>query len=204
MNKQKAWKITAYALAGTVLAGALVFYNFIEKADVGAQVNEICPLFTVDAVYKSVDAPNGKQFAIDETRTFVMEECLGKVVVLNFWAPWCNPCCEEIPHFNELQERYENDVEVVVINDGGESPQELLLNNLNNPSDIHYEANYSQWLEYSFTFVCPQAGTSVKSLFDGGDGLPVTVIVDRTGTIKQIYRVPLDYATLETEVLKYI
>ena len=30
----------------------------------------------------------------------------GKVLVLNFWAPWCPPCREEIPDFIRLQQRH--------------------------------------------------------------------------------------------------
>lgn len=31
----------------------------------------------------------------------------GRVVVMNFWAAWCVPCVNEIPHFIELQRRYQ-------------------------------------------------------------------------------------------------
>ncbi|GAB2544601.1 TlpA family protein disulfide reductase [Rufibacter soli] len=28
--------------------------------------------------------------------------------VLNFWATWCQPCVEELPHFEALQQQYKN------------------------------------------------------------------------------------------------
>ncbi len=38
----------------------------------------------------------------------------GKVVVLNFWAPWCIPCKQEAPHFEAAWRRYSKQGVVVI------------------------------------------------------------------------------------------
>lgn len=30
----------------------------------------------------------------------------GKIVILDFWAPWCAPCLQQIPHLQDIHERY--------------------------------------------------------------------------------------------------
>ena len=30
----------------------------------------------------------------------------GKVLMIDFWASWCGPCCKELPHVKELYEKY--------------------------------------------------------------------------------------------------
>lgn len=30
----------------------------------------------------------------------------GKIVVVNFWAPWCAPCRRKVPDFVSLQKKY--------------------------------------------------------------------------------------------------
>lgn len=31
------------------------------------------------------------------------------VIVINFWATWCAPCVEELPYFEEINQKYENE-----------------------------------------------------------------------------------------------
>lgn len=35
-----------------------------------------------------------------------LQQWKGKVVVVNFWATWCEPCREEMPRFVKLQDEY--------------------------------------------------------------------------------------------------
>ena len=45
----------------------------------------------------------------------------GKVVILDFWATYCPPCIEEIPHLKELQAKYGPDkLRVIGLHAGGD------------------------------------------------------------------------------------
>ena len=47
----------------------------------------------------------------------------GKVVVLDFWATYCPPCIEEIPHLMELKSKYGDQLVLIGLHVGGEEDQ---------------------------------------------------------------------------------
>lgn len=57
-----------------------------------------------------VQADTAKIFATAfpdlEGQSQPLKQWQGKILVLNFWAPWCPPCRAEIPDFIALQEEY--------------------------------------------------------------------------------------------------
>lgn len=52
----------------------------------------------------------------------------GKVVVIDFWATWCGPCVEGIPHLNELQRQYAGqDFQLLSLVQEGHPTMDVLL-----------------------------------------------------------------------------
>lgn len=74
---------------------------------------------------ESKENPTDKQEEAGEQLDFVLkdqngkkvsfEEYRGKVIFLNFWATWCPPCQRELPHIQELYEKYKSSDEVAVL-----------------------------------------------------------------------------------------
>ena len=87
-------RILLFAI-GVILAGlVLILFSGFPKRD--AQVapagkGVTAPLFSLPAL-------NGEKIHLADFR--------GKVVILDFWATWCPPCQEGIPHLNELFREY--------------------------------------------------------------------------------------------------
>lgn len=59
-------------------------------------------------------------------QTMFSKELNGKIVLINFWAPWCAPCEKEMPSFVKLQEKYKNDFVILgVLFDKKSTPKQV-------------------------------------------------------------------------------
>ena len=68
-------------------------------------------------------------------RSVKLSSYKGKVILLNFWATWCEPCKEEIPDLITLQEQYKDDI--IVLGFSIDDPAEKLRANA-----AEYKVNY--------------------------------------------------------------
>jgi peroxiredoxin len=91
----------------------------------------------------------------------------GNVVVLDFWATWCIPCCKALPHLNRFHEEHDNVVVIAVSEDSKRS--------------IKKAAKYIEKNGYTFTTLFDPDG-AVKKLL-GVKVMPETFYILPDGEI---------------------
>lgn len=101
-----------------------------------------------------------------------LAEQRGDVVMLNFWASWCAPCREEMPHLNELNSQYK---------DMGFT---LLGVNVDEKERDANRAIDRLKVEFPVLF---DTENNVAELFKV-DAMPTTILIDRDGTIRYLHR----------------
>lgn len=75
---------------------------------------DAAPLFRDWPAAKAVPAFEGIDL---DGRRLLLSEFVGRVVVLNFWATWCEPCRAEMPSLDALGQRHRHDgLAVVAVN----------------------------------------------------------------------------------------
>lgn len=89
-----------------------------------------------------------------------------KVVVLEFWATWCGPCRQSMPHLNELAARFKDTVVIVGITN--EDPQ--TVRNFLKKANIDYSIGIDQ-------------GGALSSR-TGHDGIPYAVVMCPKGIVR--------------------
>jgi len=92
----------------------------------------------------------------------------GKVILLNFWATWCGPCKAEIPDLIDLQAKYPDDLVVLGIS-VDDTPEQM------RPYAEAYGINYP--------VLVGNGRDDFKDAYGPLWGIPVSVIVDREGTV---------------------
>jgi cytochrome c-type biogenesis protein len=127
------------------------------------------PAATASGEQKNYEAAPDVELQTVEGQPFRLSELRGQIVVLNFWATWCIPCRAEVPEFNALQREHEARGLKVV----GVLTQDTL--------DGLKEFQKDNKQDYSVMVGNDEA----TQKFGNGPGLPITIIIDRAGRIRQ-------------------
>lgn len=51
-----------------------------------------------------------------EGKVVNLSDYFGKPIVINFWATWCGPCKSELPAFENLNNKYDGQVQFLMVN----------------------------------------------------------------------------------------
>ncbi|MGB8450960.1 MAG: cytochrome c biogenesis protein CcdA [Anaerocolumna sp.] len=103
----------------------------------------------------------------------------GKVVFLNFWATWCPPCKEEIPHIEELYKEYNLNADDVVFIGVTNPKSEAYPNNQDEKKDDII--SFLETNEYTFPTLFDETGEIFNKY--NITAFPTTFMIDKEGNI---------------------
>ncbi|MBL8617325.1 MAG: TlpA family protein disulfide reductase [Deltaproteobacteria bacterium] len=156
--------------AALALAFGLAFGPTVARAD-----GQVAPNFTLRDI-------NNAEVKLSDMK--------GKVVVMSFWATWCQPCKAEMPH---LQAMYDE------LGAKGFTVLSVSIDDARAASGVkpYIKSN-------GFTFpVLLDKETTVVAQYNPDKTVPYTVVIDREGKIRNVHRGynPGDEKKLREEVL---
>lgn len=99
-----------------------------------------------------------------------LSEHLGEVVLINFWASWCGACREQMPHLEELFTRYRR--------------AGLVLLGVTLDENRARAADMAATLRISYPLLLDERKEVSRAY--GVDTLPVTVLIDRAGSVRYV------------------
>jgi peroxiredoxin len=141
------------------LLGGLALATFMlgTTAQAAVKTSATAPDFTL----RSLGGPNLR-----------LAEQRGQVVLINFWATWCAPCRQEMPHLNALYQKYRG--------------AGFVLLGVNVDDDAKAAAALASQLGLRFP-VLLDTDKQVSRLYDMSS-MPATLLVDRDGKVRFLHR----------------
>jgi len=115
--------------------------------------------------------PDFKIFGIDGNE-ITPQTLEGKIAVMDFWATWCSPCREGMPHLQEVYEKYKDNDKIA-----------FLVVSVDDPK-MDREKLISTLAEWKVTIPLARDLESNAGIGLRFDGIPTTVVIDAKGTVQ--------------------
>jgi tetratricopeptide (TPR) repeat protein len=120
---------------------------------------------------KIIDAANATPFTLKnlEAKQISFADLKGKIIVLNIWGTWCGPCVMEMPEFQELHRKYDNDKDVAILT-------------INNDADSETVKKFMTDKKYDFAVLRDEKYLETVDI----NVFPTTWFIDRDGKVSFI------------------
>jgi thiol-disulfide isomerase/thioredoxin len=106
----------------------------------------------------------------EQDRVYKVSDMKGKALILDFWATYCGPCREEIPHLNSLIAKYgEDNLHIVGLNVGGEEDRQKI-------------PQFTATTKIDYVIAFPEDALS-NFIFAERSEIPQTAVFDRQGKL---------------------
>lgn len=104
-------------------------------------------------------------------RSLSTADLRGKVVLIDFWATWCQPCKKEMPGYQKLLDRY--------------GPQGFVVIGFKFDTMADTEDPIQFAKKLGIRYPLAVASDDLKDKFGGILGLPTTMLFDRQGILRK-------------------
>ena len=158
------------AIIGISAALYSVHLNHGSSAAIRKTIDQTAPDFTLPQL-------NGQELRLSSYR--------GKVVLLEFWASWCEPCRAETPNLIELQQKYNGQGLQIIGVSMDDSPD---------PARAFYQ-------QFHMNYPAVMGTAKTGELYGGVLGLPIAFLIDRDGRINAKHIGATEPAVLEKEIV---
>lgn len=158
------------------IAGGALLYNYLSK-NYNSDSNTVADDGELDT------APDFTVLDKDGN-SISLSDNFGKPLVVNFWATWCPPCIAELPAFDDLYEKYGDQVTFMMVNmtDGY---QEKL-------NDVK---SFIKDNEYSFPVYFDTEYNAANAYFV--NSIPKTIFINENGELSDTHLGAMSEHTLE-------
>jgi len=154
-----------FPVIGLLVAGGMALSEALRPAATPAPV-------TMAALTSLIDqpAPNFELPALDGT-TYRLSSYRGKVVFVNFWATWCEPCERELPALASF---------------AAQTPDTAAVFAINTDEPLENITSYLSQYDVQSLNVMLDSGLNVYNSY-GINRLPTTFVIDPSGTVRYMH-----------------
>ena len=161
-----------------LLLGALVCFSACNSNDLpsntsaNAPANSAPPNTAFPMPPTNGGSLNNLGWTFEGNKRNVFSDFRGKVLILDFYATWCEPCRRSVPHLIGLQRKFEDQgLQVVGLNVGG-------------PDDEQKVPDFAKEFGIQYTLAIPD-DELVTFLMADIDAIPQTFVFDRQGQLAE-------------------